>query len=195
MFNRYARLRRAAACAPAAGLPSWNLSESALFQFAFGFFDFTTMGASFFFDNQAVEEVHDPIGMWGVARVVRHHANGSPTAVQLAQQLHHRLAVGGIQIARRLVSQKNARLAANGAGYRDALLLAPRKLTGQMLRPMGHAHPLQRGRHARLSFPRIYPAIRERQVNVFIDGEVADQIEALKDETHFAVADARAFGQ
>ena len=64
-----------------------------------------------------------------------------------------------------------------------------------MLRPMGHAHPLQRGRHALLSFTRIHPAIRQRQLNVFIDGEVADQIETLKDETHFAIADARTLGQ
>jgi len=86
-------------------------------------------------------------------------------------------------------------LAANGTRYCDTLLLAARKLTGQMLCAMAHAHALQRGNYAFLSFTRIHSTIGQRQLDVFVDGEVADQIEALKDETHFAIANARAFGE
>ena len=39
------------------------------------------------------------------------------------------------------------------------------------------------------------PAIRERQLDVLVDGEIADQVERLKDESDLPVANARALGR
>ena len=39
-----------------------------------------------------------------------------------------------------------------------------------------------------------HAAIGERQLDVLVDGEVADQVEALEDETDLAVSHARAVG-
>ena len=41
----------------------------------------------------------------------------------------------------------------------------------------------------------IHAAIGQRQLDVFIDREIADQIKTLKDETDFAIANARALRQ
>ncbi len=38
-------------------------------------------------------------------------------------------------------------------------------------------------------------AVGERQLNVLVDGEVADEVEALEDEADFLIADARALGE
>ena len=64
-----------------------------------------------------------------------------------------------------------------------------------MLGAMGHAHALQSIGHALLAVSRIHAAIGQRQFDVFIDGEVTNQIKALKDETDFAVAYAGALRQ
>jgi len=57
---------------------------------------------------------------------------------------------------------------------------------------MSHADALERFRDALLSVAGIHPAIGQRQLDIFIDRQIADQIEALKDETNFTIADARA---
>src|SRR5688572_25650144 len=50
-------------------------------------------------DHLAVEEMHGAVGVAGVARVVRDHTDGGAALMQLTQQLHHRFAVGGVEVA------------------------------------------------------------------------------------------------
>ena len=64
-----------------------------------------------------------------------------------------------------------------------------------MLCAMGHADALERFSDALLSFAGIHPAIGQRQLDVFIDRQIADQIEALEDESDFAIANPRPFRQ
>ena len=61
-----------------------------------------------------------------------------------------------------------------------------------MLGAMAHAHALQRIGHPLLPLARVHAAIGQRQLDVFIDREIANQIEALKDKANLAVANARA---
>jgi hypothetical protein len=51
--------------------------------------------------------VDGALRMFGVARVVRYHENRGAPPVQVSQQLDDSLAVSGIQVSRRLVSQQN----------------------------------------------------------------------------------------
>ena len=105
--------------------------------------------SSGFVDDAAVEEVNVAIGVAGVARIVRDHADGRAALMQLVQQVHHRLAALRIEVAGRLVGEQNDRLAGDGARDGDALLLSAGQLTGQMLRAMRHADALERvGRRA-----------------------------------------------
>ena len=53
-----------------------------------------------------------------------HHDDGGAFAVQLGQQLHHFLAVGGVEIAGGFVGQDQLGPGHHGAGDGDALLLA-----------------------------------------------------------------------
>src|SRR5260370_23319373 len=81
------------------------------------------------------------------------------------------------------------------AGYGDALLLAPRKLRWVMLHPVGHPDALQRFFGELLSLRRRHIAVRERQLHVLVDSQIADEIESLKDEPDLPIADACPLGQ
>jgi hypothetical protein len=78
--------------------------------------------------NAAVEKMDLPVGKLRVARVVRHHANVCALVVQIGQQLHHGFAVFGIEVARRLIRQKNQRVAGKSPCHRHPLLLPAGKL-------------------------------------------------------------------
>jgi hypothetical protein len=56
---------------------------------------------------------------------------------------------------------------------------------------MSHTHALKRFRNALFSVAGAHTAIRQRQLNVFVNRQIADQIEALKNEADFAIANAR----
>ena len=65
---------------------------------------------------------------------MRHHAHRAAVGIELAQQFHHRLAVLGIQVARRLVGQQDRRITRNGPRDGDTLLLAATQLCRVVLR-------------------------------------------------------------
>jgi len=65
-----------------------------------------------------------------------------------------------------------------------------------MVNAMRHADPLERLHHAILVLHRGHlVAIGEWQFDILIHGEIANEIEALKDETNFLIANARARGK
>src|SRR6202022_1617903 len=146
-----------------------------------------------FFDDAAVEEVNGALGEIGVALVVRNHADGGAIAMQIAEQLHNGFAILGVQVSRGLVSHQDERIADQRASYSDALLLTAGELRGVMAESMSHADALQRALHFLLALAGAGAAIGERQLDVLVDGEVANQVECLKDKTDFAIANARAF--
>src|SRR5262249_27801811 len=74
----------------------------------------------------------------------------------------------------------------------DTLLLATGQLAWQMLRPMAHADPFERLGDSLLPFRRPRAPIRQRQLDVLVHRQVANEVDALKDEADLAVANARA---
>src|SRR5688572_740371 len=60
---------------------------------------------------------------------------------------------------------------------------------------MRHADAFQGFRRAFLSVGRAHAAVSQRQFNVFVNVEIADQVEALEDKTDLAIAYARTFGK
>ncbi len=131
----------------------------------------------------------------GEARIVRHHADRRPLAVQILEEGHDRLAVARVEVARRLVGEQDAGLADQGAGDRHPLLLAPRELARKMARAVRHADLLQRLAHRLRPLRRLHAAVGERQLDVLVHREVADQVEALEDEADLAIADAGPLGE
>src|SRR6185369_13955076 len=142
-------------------------------------------------DDTTVEEVNRTLRVPREAGIVGHHADRGPFLVQLFQQLHHRLGVPRVKVAGRLVGEQDRRLAHHRAGHRDALLLTARELRRVVLHPVRHADPLQGLLHALLALLRRHAAIGQRQLDVLVHRQVADQVERLEDETDLLVPDPR----
>ena len=77
-------------------------------------------------DDAAIEEVDGAVGVAGEAGIVRDHADRRALPVQVAQELHHGVAVLGIEVPGRLVGEQDERIAGERASYRHALLLPTR---------------------------------------------------------------------
>ena len=134
--------------------------------------------------------------MFGEARIVRHHADRRAFAMQVLQQLHHRFAVARVEVSGRLVGQQDRRLPAQRARHGDALLLTARELRRIVPHAMRHADAFQRLHHPRLAIRRWHPLpIGQRQFDVLINRQIANQIETLEDETDLLIANARSFGE
>ena len=80
--------------------------------------------------HAAVEEVDGAVRVAREARVVRDHADRGAAAVQLAQQLHHRLAVLRVEVPGGLVGEQDRGLPDQRARHGHALLLAAGELAG-----------------------------------------------------------------
>jgi len=108
-------------------------------------------------------------------------------------EVHHRLAIDRIKVARRLVRKQNGRLSRDRARHSDTLFADHRRAG---LEDVWHGVPYR-------LFPGLpstafaigatHPSIRQRQFNILIDGQVANEIKALKDEPDLAIAYPRAF--
>ena len=129
------------------------------------------------------------------ARIVRDHADRRARAVEILEQVHHGLAVDRVEVSGRLVGEQDERRAGDRARDGDALLLAARELRREVLHAVRHADLLERLLDALLALVRGHAAVGQRQLDVLVDREVADQVEALEDEADLAVADARALGE
>src|SRR5260221_428320 len=138
--------------------------------------------------------MNGPLSMAPEARVMRHHANGRSFSMEFTEQIHDGVAVLGVEVARRFIRQENARFPTERTGDGDALLLSTGKLRRVVIHSMSHADAFEGLRRLALAFRRGRAAVGERQLDVLIHGEVANEIEALEDETDFAVADARPHG-
>ena len=111
------------------------------------------------------------------------HQRGAQFLVQLEHQLHHGLAGGEVQAAGRLVGQQHGWLDDKGARQRHALLFAARQHLGVVAQALGQADPLEHvgGQRACLPDAREF----QRQHDVFKRRQIAHELKALEDKTHF----------
>jgi hypothetical protein len=151
-------------------------------------------GGGFVYDF-AVEEMDGAFGVVGVARVVGDHADGGAGGVDVLEEIHDGIAIFGVEVSGGLISEENHGIANERACHRDALLLPTGKLRGIMLRAMRHLDAFEGVLDFFLALGGGHAAIGEREFDVFVDGEIADEIEGLKDETDFPIANAGALGE
>jgi energy-coupling factor transporter ATP-binding protein EcfA2 len=144
------------------------------------------------FDGRVVEEqMHFTVGELGEARIVRDHADGGAVLVQFFQQLHDCFAVAGVEVSGRLIRKQDGGRPSQRAGDSDTLLLTAGELRGIVAKAMRHADAAQRLIDAAFALGGGHAGtIGERELDIFIDGEIADQIETLKDETNLLIANA-----
>src|SRR6202040_209930 len=115
--------------------------------------------------------------------------------VQFLEQIHYRFTVAGVEISGRFVREQDRRLTSESARDSHALLLTTRELARQMFCPMRHSYAVERLRDQSFSITRAHSAISQRQFDVLENRQVADQIEALENETDLAVPDPGAVGE
>src|SRR5688572_4710321 len=108
--------------------------------------------------DAAVEQLDRALRVPREARVVRHHADRAALLVQVAEQVHHRLAVRRVEVPGGLVREQDQRIAGERARDRDTLLLAARELARQVLRAVRHADALERFADATLALGRRHAA-------------------------------------
>jgi hypothetical protein len=143
-------------------------------------------------DDPSIEEVNVTLGVARVPRIMRDHTNRGTALMQFAQEIHDRFAALGIEIAGRFVGEQDDRLTCDRAGYGDPLLLPTGELTRHVFSAVRHTHPFERLGDPLPTLGRPHAAVGERQFDVLEDREIADQIEALEDETDLPISDARA---
>ncbi len=114
--------------------------------------------------------------------------------MQGLEEPHHGLPVLRVEIPGRLVGEEDRGFSRDRAGHRDALLLATRQLAGEMLDSMRHLYLLEGRGHAGLALRGPHPAVGQRQLDVLVDAQVANQVETLKDEPDLAIPRAGALG-
>ena len=116
----------------------------------------------------------------------------APPACKFLEQIHDGFAIARVEVAGRFVGQKDGRFAGERARNGDALLLTAGELARQMFGAMAHADALERFGDEGFPLARAHAAIGQRQFDVFVNGQVADEVEALENESDLAIADARA---
>ena len=68
--------------------------------------------------------MNSALGVVDVARVVGDHADGGAALMDVAEKVHDRIAIFGIEVSGGLIGEENHGIAGQRAGYRDALLLS-----------------------------------------------------------------------
>ena len=97
--------------------------------------------------------------------------------MEVLEQVHDRVAVLGVEVARRFVGEQHGRIAGQRAGDGDPLLLAAGELRGKMLGAVGHADFFERLVDPLFTLGGGHAAVGQRKVHVFINRQVADQVE------------------
>ena len=120
--------------------------------------------------------------------IVRHDQQRDAVAVQPFEDLHDLVAGACVEISRRLVGQKIARLHDDGPADGDALALAARELVGAMVEAGLEPHRLQDRRGAVAPRARRFARQHERQLDVLERRQPRDQVKELKDEADVLLA-------
>jgi hypothetical protein len=94
--------------------------------------------------------------------------------------------------SRGLICQQNEGFAGQCSGRRYTLLLAARELCWVVAHSGLQANPSQRLLDSLFSFRGYHSSIGQAQFNVFVNRQITDEIERLKDKADLAIAKTRA---
>src|ERR1019366_2662590 len=109
--------------------------------------------------------------------------------VQLPEEPHDLLSRLRVEVAGRLVPEKERRARHEGARDRDALALAARELVRVVVRAVGKTHVGERLLRALAPFLLRDPGVDERQLDLGEGARAGEEVERLEDETDLAVPD------
>src|ERR1700704_3102554 len=113
--------------------------------------------------------------------VVGRHQHGGATGIDLQEQLNDLPGGGRVQVSRGLIGEKNPRIMDEGAGDRDALLLAARKLVGVFALFSFEPNDAEHFLDLRLEVAQRALSHAQGEGHVVEDGQVGQQLEILED--------------
>lgn len=135
-------------------------------------------------------EVQAAVGGFADLRIVGHHQEGDVfVAVDLAKELEHGLGVLVVEVTGGLVAQEHFGAVKEGPGDGDALLLAARKASGQLVGALFEAKGVQEFEAAGFDLGEVTLTAEDRgQGDVFEAAQVFEQVEGLEDKADGLVA-------
>ena len=122
----------------------------------------------------------------GIDLRVRDLDDGGSLAVEVLEEFHDLFCLGRVKISRGLIGKQQSRAMNDRAGNTYQLLLTAGKLVGIEIFLAHDAEAIERVRHHRLAFGTRDIFVGERQIDVFRNVEVIEQVVAL--ENHADVA-------
>jgi hypothetical protein len=141
-------------------------------------------------DERAVAQLEDAVRDIEHRRVVGRDDRGDLLGPDdRPQELHDHVPGVGIELARRLVGEEEARLVRQGPGEGDALLLAAGELVRAVPRAIAQPDDLEEIGDPPVSLAWIGVDEAERDLDVLARGQEWDEPERLEDERHDAPAD------
>jgi hypothetical protein len=152
-------------------------------------------GADLLFDDAAVEHVDGAFGVAGEAGVVRDHHDRGAAAVEVGEERHDGVAVFRIEVAGGLVGEEDGGEPARARATATRCCWPPESWEGRCLERWPMPTFSRAVVTAVLALGGGHAAVGEGELDVFVDGEVADEVEGLENEADLAVADAGALGE
>src|SRR5206468_6457741 len=155
--------------------------------------NFRSFISSFSFHNPAVAQLNHPLSTRSIFLRVRDLNDGHAFVIELAKQLHDFFALTGVQITSGLVSKQKFRFSNNRPRNTDKLLLPSGKLTRIQIFFANDLETIERVGHQSGALTFAVMAIGERDIEVFVNREVVEQIILLEHEADLLVPQRGAF--
>src|ERR1700688_1561447 len=141
--------------------------------------------------NFSVAKHQHALGVLGDVVLVGDQDDGQSFVVQVLENFHDFDGRAAVQISRRLVRQQDRRLVHQRAGNGYALLLPAGHLRGKVLRAIREAHHGQRIGSSLAALGLVNSRVQRWQFHIFERRGSRQQVESLKDESNFLVANQR----
>src|SRR5262249_9205828 len=132
--------------------------------------------------HSAVEQIDMSANSGQPSGIMGCQTDRSAAGMQFAEHFHQRLATLGIEVTGGFVRQKDRGASGDRAGDRNQLLMASRERTGTLFGPRRQTDALECRLDPNLSLGCGYPAKRQRILDVFINRQVTNQVEALENQ-------------
>lgn len=117
-----------------------------------------------------------------------HDERNAPFAVDAPEKLHDLPSPLAVEAARGLVEEDELGVGDERTRERHPLLFAARELTGEILKPVAYAEEVAHLAHGRGEILFLFPVEQKRQDDVFVRGEMRDEVVELVDKRNLSPA-------
>src|ERR1700731_3332596 len=142
--------------------------------------------------DPAVAQLDDAVSITCVFFRMRHLDDGHAFIIQFLKEFHDLFALARVEIAGRFVGEKKVWIGDDGTRDADQLLLSARQLPRIKIFFSDDVEAIERVSHDAGALRFTEAPIRKRDIEVLVNGQIVEQMVALKNETDLFVAQSRA---